>query len=330
MHILITNDDGYLAPGIKILAEELSQVAAISVVAPDRNKSGASNSLTLTRPLRVDKTANGFYSVDGTPTDCVHLALSGLLDDSPDMVVSGINAGPNLGDDVLYSGTVAGAMEGRYLGLPAIAVPMIFPPVRLGNEYFGDGAMRQATPLSPAVHLGADRILVIGIRDETGGSPADTEPERPSFAQIAGYMLDTLFMDGLYSDLERITRINQLIDAAGAADGSEAASKMRAIDTMLIVPSEDLRVIAHRHRRELPFAIRALLRGIGGNNPGENRLLSFLLFEKAYTRELINLGYKDAMRVKDQLLNFVTGADVPRLFAPSWIKKDLSAFTPDS
>jgi len=95
---------------------------------------------------------------------------------------------------------------------------------------------------------------------------------------------------------------------------------------MLIVPSEDLRGIAHRHRKELPLAIRALLRGVGGSSPGENRLLSFLLFEKAYTRELIKLGYHDAMNVKDELLDFVTGVDVPRLFAPNWIKKDLSAF----
>ena len=128
MHILITNDDGYLAPGIKILAQELSQVADITVVAPDRNKSGASNSLTLHRPLRVEQSPDGFFYTDGTPTDCVHLALSGLLDRAPDMVVSGINAGPNLGDDVLYSGTVAGAMEGRYLGLPAIAVSLVGKP----------------------------------------------------------------------------------------------------------------------------------------------------------------------------------------------------------
>ena len=114
MHILITNDDGYAAPGIRALARELARVAQISVVAPDRNKSGASNSLTLTRPLRAERSSEGSYYIDGTPTDCVHLALSGLLDDSPDMVVSGINAGPNLGDDVLYSGTVAAAMEGRY------------------------------------------------------------------------------------------------------------------------------------------------------------------------------------------------------------------------
>ncbi len=128
MHILITNDDGYLAPGLRSLAEELAQVAEISVVAPDRNKSGASNSLTLMRPLRVERADNGYYYIDGTPTDCVHLALSGLLDSAPDMVVSGINNGPNLGDDVLYSGTVAGAMEGRYLGLPAIAVSLVGKP----------------------------------------------------------------------------------------------------------------------------------------------------------------------------------------------------------
>ncbi len=214
--------------------------------------------------------------------------------------------------------------------MASIAVPMVFPPVRIDDEYFGDGAMRQATPLSPAVHLGADRILVIGIRDETGDQGPDTGPELPSFAQIAGYMLDTLFMDGLYSDLERITRINQLIDSIPEHSKPKSVSQMRPIDTMLIVPSEDLRVIAHRHRAELPFAIRALLRGVGGSSPSENRLLSFLLFEKAYTRELIKLGYHDAMKVKDELLSFVTGVDVPRLFAPGWIKKDLSAFHSDS
>ena len=102
---------------------------------------------------------------------------------------------------------------------------------------------------------------------------------------------------------------------------------MRPIDTMLIVPSEDLRELAYKHRAQLPFAIRALMRGVGGRGPSENRLLSFLLFEQAYTRELISLGYRDAMTVKDELLDFVNGAEVPRLFAPSWIKRDLSAFT---
>ena len=213
--------------------------------------------------------------------------------------------------------------------MASIAVPYVFPPTRLGDEFFGDGAMRQATPLSPALHLGADRILVIGIRDETGGRENDLSETPPSFAQIAGYMLDTLFMDGLYSDLERITRINELLDVLPDQTLWIGNREMRGIDTMLIVPSKDLRMIAEKHRSELPLAIRALLRGIGGNSPGENKLLSFLLFEQSYTRALIKLGYEDAMRVKDELRDFVTGAEVPRLFAPAWIKRDLSGFNSD-
>jgi 5'-nucleotidase len=125
MYILISNDDGYRAPGIRCLAKAVASVARITVVAPDRDRSGASNSLTLDRPLRACTADNGFIYVEGTPTDCVHLAITGLLDSEPDMVVSGINAGANLGDDVIYSGTVAAAMEGRFLGLPAIAVSMV-------------------------------------------------------------------------------------------------------------------------------------------------------------------------------------------------------------
>ena len=123
--ILISNDDGYQAPGLVCLAAYLTERADVDVVAPERNRSGASNSLTLELPLRAQRAANGFIHVEGTPTDCVHLALTGLLEHEPDLVVSGINAGPNLGDDVLYSGTVAAAMEGRHLGLPAIAISMM-------------------------------------------------------------------------------------------------------------------------------------------------------------------------------------------------------------
>lgn len=125
MRILISNDDGYQAPGIEVLAEALQALGSVTVVAPDRNRSGASNSLTLDNPIRATRTANGYVSVDGTPTDCVHLAITGLLEEEPDIVVSGINAGANLGDDVLYSGTIAAAMEGRFLGLPAIALSMV-------------------------------------------------------------------------------------------------------------------------------------------------------------------------------------------------------------
>ena len=124
MHILVSNDDGYRAPGIAVLAEALSVEYEISIVAPERNCSGASNSLTLERGLRACQVAENAYYVDGTPTDTVHLAITGLLKKEPDMVVSGINAGANMGDDVLYSGTIAAAMEGRHLGLPAIAVSM--------------------------------------------------------------------------------------------------------------------------------------------------------------------------------------------------------------
>jgi 5'/3'-nucleotidase len=124
VHILISNDDGYLAPGLFCLAEALQAVARISVVVPDRDRSGASNSLTLENPIRAMISANNFIRVNGTPTDCVHLAITGLLEDEPDMVISGINAGANLGDDILYSGTVAAAMEGRFLGLPAMAVSL--------------------------------------------------------------------------------------------------------------------------------------------------------------------------------------------------------------
>ncbi|NQV87629.1 MAG: patatin-like phospholipase family protein, partial [Woeseiaceae bacterium] len=213
--------------------------------------------------------------------------------------------------------------------MASVAVPLVFPPQSIGNEYFGDGAMRQATPLSPAVHLGADRILVIGIRDETGEKEPTELGPLPSFAQIGGYMLDTLFMDGLYSDLERITRINELIDTVPEDQRRGTMAKIRPIDTMLVVPSKDLREIAFRHRRAMPIAIRALLRGIGGKTPRESKLLSFLLFERVFTRELIALGYHDAMKVKDQLMDFVSGANVPRLFAPDWIKKDLRSFQSD-
>lgn len=124
MRILISNDDGVYATGIAVLAAELSKIAEIVVIAPDRNRSGASNSLSIQVPVRVQQVPNGFYSVTGTPTDCVHMALTGMFEQKFDMVVSGINTGENLGDDVLYSGTVAAATEGRMLGFPAIAISL--------------------------------------------------------------------------------------------------------------------------------------------------------------------------------------------------------------
>jgi 5'-nucleotidase len=124
MRILLSNDDGYFSPGIDLLARTLSAVAEVIVVAPERDRSGASNSLTLDRPLLLKRAANGFYYVNGTPTDCVHLAVTGMLDTLPDMVVSGINDGANMGDDTIYSGTVAAATEGYLLGVSSVAVSL--------------------------------------------------------------------------------------------------------------------------------------------------------------------------------------------------------------
>ena len=163
MHILISNDDGYLAPGLLALVEAFKPHVKISVVAPDRNRSGASNSLTLENPLRADLHDNGVYCVEGTPTDCVHLAITGLLDDEPDMVFSGINNGANMGDDVLYSGTVAAATEGRFLGLPSVALSMnAFNP-----DHYDTGAKVALAIMQRLVEqpLPADTILNINIPD---------------------------------------------------------------------------------------------------------------------------------------------------------------------
>ncbi|MFZ0255226.1 MAG: 5'/3'-nucleotidase SurE [Gammaproteobacteria bacterium] len=163
MQILLSNDDGYRAPGIALLAASLASVGEVIVVAPDRDRSGASNSLTLDYPIRVHQAENGFYYVDGTPTDCVHLALTGLLDSDPDIVISGINSGANLGDDVLYSGTVAAAMEGRFLGLPAMAVSLA------GEQMaFYETAARMVTLLLEGVaqsRIPANTILNINVPD---------------------------------------------------------------------------------------------------------------------------------------------------------------------
>lgn len=163
MNILLSNDDGYQAPGIRCLAETLSPLVNVTIVAPDRDRSGASNSLTLEDPIRATVTDNGYIRVDGTPTDCVHLAITGLLKTEPDMVIAGINAGANLGDDVLYSGTVAAAMEGRFLGLPALAVSMASHDVQ---HY--DTAARVVVELLDRLRsepLPADTILNINVPD---------------------------------------------------------------------------------------------------------------------------------------------------------------------
>ena len=163
MRILLSNDDGYRAPGLEIMAKNLADIAEIIVVAPERDRSGASNSLTLTSPVRAHTEPNGFVRVDGTPTDCVHLAITGLLEEEPDMVIAGINSGSNMGDDVLYSGTVAAATEGRFLGLPAIAISM----TSSDPQHYATGArvIREIVLRLQQNPLSADTILNINVPD---------------------------------------------------------------------------------------------------------------------------------------------------------------------
>ncbi len=204
--------------------------------------------------------------------------------------------------------------------MASVAVPFVFPPVEIGDEYFGDGALREAAPLSPAIHLGANRLLVIGTRDERTmdqPNPAVFDGHPPSFGHIAGYILDTIFLDGLYADLERVTRINRLIQAG-------AESRFGIVDIHIIVPSKDIREIAHRHKQQFPRPVKALLRGIGAYNSGGRPLISYLLFEQAYCQELIDLGYQDAMKRKDRLLPFLLGEVVPALDGPRHIREALA------
>lgn len=163
IRILLSNDDGVYAQGLMTLSSSLREIGHIHVVAPDRNRSGASNSLTLSAPLRIKTLENGHVSVEGTPTDCVHLAITGLLEERPDMVVSGINAGSNLGDDVWYSGTVAAAMEGRFLGLPAIAISLCGE--RLAHYHTAGIVARCITRHILANPLPSQTILNVNVPD---------------------------------------------------------------------------------------------------------------------------------------------------------------------
>jgi 5'-nucleotidase len=178
--ILVSNDDGYFAPGITLLAEALRQLGEVTVVAPERDRSGASNSLTLDRPLTVRRAPNGYFSVNGTPTDCVHIAVTGLLDFTPDVVVSGVNLGANMGDDTIYSGTVAAAVEGYLLGIPSVAVSLTsklgehFDSAigvalqmvgRLRRQPFGEPVLFNVNvPDIPAARLGGLEITRLGKR----------------------------------------------------------------------------------------------------------------------------------------------------------------------
>lgn len=191
--------------------------------------------------------------------------------------------------------------------MASASVPFIFPPVRVGGEFYGDGSIRHQTPLSPAIHLGADRLLVVGVRDEHPDAEpiADSGASSPSLAHLAGHMLDTLFMDGLYVDLERATRLNTILEHVDLAHLGPPLANLRPLHTLVIVPSEDLREVAARHAGELPAGLRLLLRGLGAKNRDGMQFVSYLLFESGFTRELIALGYADAMHMQDKLRAFL-------------------------
>ncbi len=177
--------------------------------------------------------------------------------------------------------------------MASLAIPFLFRPVLLGGAYYGDGAMRQTSPLSPAIHLGASRLLIIGVNDPLPeGNANKAPPIEPSFGQMFGFMLDSLFMDQLNADLERIARYNE---SAG----------MRHIETLLLTPSRNVNEIARRHVRELPRALRILLRALGANSSPNSLLLSYLLFERGFTRELIDMGYADARARAAEIREFL-------------------------
>ena len=188
--------------------------------------------------------------------------------------------------------------------MASVALPILFPAAQIDGEWHGDGSLRQTSPISPAIHLGADRILIIAVRNE---DPNFRHPDRPqpypSFGQIGGYMLDSLFMDGIYTDLERIQRINRTVAQVGGGHASE----LRPVDARVVVPSADIRDIVEAHKDAFPRTVRTLFGLIGAKGPAGGQLLSYLLFDKGYCNALIELGYKDGLARTDELVPWLMG-----------------------
>ncbi|HTD11101.1 MAG TPA: patatin-like phospholipase family protein [Steroidobacteraceae bacterium] len=200
--------------------------------------------------------------------------------------------------------------------MASTAIPLLFPPMPIGGDYFGDGAMRQLHPLSPAIHLGADRLLILGVRARraAGVTVNRLQTSMPTPGEIFGYMLDTLFTDTIYGDLEQLQRINSLVENA-----PQAARGEHRVQTLMLAPSVDPREIAAGHAREMPRGLRALLRVIGGRAPSGMQLASYLMFEAGYTRALIELGYRDAMEARGALLAFMSGEKLPAVMTAAGV-----------
>jgi NTE family protein len=200
--------------------------------------------------------------------------------------------------------------------MASAAIPLLFPPIKIGDDHFGDGAMRQIHPLSPAIHLGADRLLIIGVRARraAGVTVNRFNAPMPTPGEIFGYMLDTLFTDQIYGDLEQLERMNDLVKNA-----PEAAHGERNIETLMLAPSVDPREIAARHVGAMPRGLKALLRVIAGRDTSGYQLASYLMFEASYTRALIELGYRDAMQARGALIAFMNGEKLPRVMTAAGV-----------
>ncbi|NQD91159.1 patatin-like phospholipase family protein [Pseudomonas sp. CrR25] len=200
--------------------------------------------------------------------------------------------------------------------LASAAIPLVFPPVKINREYFGDGAVRQAAPISPALHLGATRVLVVGVSGNPQGEKANTAISRPhnvkppTLAQIGGHMLNSTFVDSLEGDIELLERLNQM----GRLIPPELHPRglgLKPVEVLVIAPSQPLDAVAERHRHELPAVLRLFLRGPGATKSSGANVLSYLLFESGYCNELIELGYQDAMAKKAALSDFLNLASPP-------------------
>jgi NTE family protein len=186
------------------------------------------------------------------------------------------------------------------------AIPFVFSAIKIRNEYLGDGSMRQTAPISPVLHMGADKVLVIGVTNSEIETNVVTEdPGYPSIAQVAGHILNSIFLDSMEADLERLQRINNTLSSISNHQLEEHGMKLRPIDVLVVEPTQDLQLISSKYVKSLPWTIRFLLRGVGAFNKNGSSLISYLMFEKPFCRELISLGYADAMQRKSEIIEFL-------------------------